>query len=136
MNRKIFIFILGFVLVFTPFAFSYAGIVPECNTGPIDKDTGQYVNACDFDYFMKLINKVIEFLLFKIATPLLALIIMYVAYIYLTSGGSSEKVGKAKHIFFNVVIGYIVALGAWLLISAILSSLGVDESTSGMFLDK
>jgi hypothetical protein len=52
----------------------------------------------------------------------------------LTSGGNSEKATKVKHILGNVVIGYVVALAAWLIINTILSSLGVDSSIGSMFL--
>lgn len=102
------------------------GIVPRCNVGPIDQATGNYINACDFNYFMRLINNIIKFLLFVIATPLVALIIVYVAYLFLSAGGSAGQTEKAKHILFNVVIGYVIALSAWLIINTIMTTLKVD----------
>lgn len=105
-------------------------IVPRCNVGgvtEIDQETGQYKVPCDFNYFMKLINNIIKFLLFVIAAPFLALIIMYVGYLYLTSGGSNQT-EKAKQILFRVVIGYVIALGAWLIVSTIISNLKVDPT--------
>ncbi len=110
------------------------GIVPKCNTGEIDKVTMAYKNPCDFDYFMQLINRVIKFLLFVIAAPLLGLIIIYIAYLFLTSGGSSENLTKAKHILMNAVIGYVIALAAWLIINTILNALGVHSGVGSMFL--
>jgi hypothetical protein len=104
------------------------GIVPRCNYGEIDAQTGQYKVPCNFTFFMKLVNNVIKFLLFVIATPLIALIIMYTAYLYLTAGGNSGQVEKVKHILFNAVIGYIIALAAWLIIKTILTSLNVDPT--------
>lgn len=104
------------------------GIVPKCNVGPINMDTGQYETPCNFKYFMDLINAIIKFLLFTIATPLVALIIMYTGYLYLSAGGSASQTEKAKHIFLNVIVGYVIALGAWLIINAILSALNVDTS--------
>lgn len=126
MNRKIFTFVFAFFLVFSPFAFSLAagGIVPKCNTGAIDTKTNQYATPCDFNYFMLLINNIIKFLLFTIVTPFLAIIIIYVAYLFLTSGGSNQT-EKAKHILWNVIIGYVIALAAWLVINTIMSALGV-----------
>jgi uncharacterized membrane protein YeaQ/YmgE (transglycosylase-associated protein family) len=44
----------------------------------------------------------------------------------LTSGGSAEKVTKVKGILKNVVLGYILALIAWLLIKTILTTVGFD----------
>lgn len=114
----------------------YSGIVPVCNTGPIDTKTGQYSNPCNFNYFMALLNSIIRFLLFVIATPLVALIIMYTGYLYLTAGGSAGQTEKAKHILFNVVVGYIIALAAWLIVNTIVSSLLPKETDINTFLDK
>ncbi len=103
------------------------GIIPACNVGPIVASTGMYANPCDFNFFIQLINNIIKFLLFVIATPLVALIIMYTGYLYLTSGGSNQT-EKAKHILFNVVVGYVIALAAWLIINAIITSLNLDPT--------
>lgn len=110
---------------------TFSGIVPVCNTGDIDPETNNYVNACDFNMLMTLINKVITFLLITLATPLFALIIIYVAWLYLSAGGSSENVTKAKKILKNALIGYVIALAAWLIVKTILISLGF---TGPMFL--
>ncbi|MFA6392560.1 MAG: IPT/TIG domain-containing protein [Candidatus Paceibacterota bacterium] len=111
-------------------------IVPTCNTGEIDKVTGQYKNPCDFNYFMLLLNNLIKFVLFTIATPLVALIIMYTAYLFLTAGGSAGQTEKARHILFNVVIGYIVALAAWLVVNTIMTTLLDKNAEINTFLDK
>jgi hypothetical protein len=111
------------------------GIVPRCNVGPIDQATGNYATPCDFNFFMLLVNNVIKYLLFVIATPLIALIIMYTAYLYLTAGGNSGQVEKVKHIFFNAVVGYVIALGAWLIINTIITSLNVDKDIN-TFMDR
>ncbi len=71
---------------------------------------------------MELINNVIKFLLFTIATPLAALIFVYAGFMLLTSGGSSEKMTTAKKILTNLIIGYVIALAAWLVINTILTS--------------
>lgn len=111
------------------------GIIPECNTGVVDTKTGQFSNPCDFNYVMQLINNIIKFLLFTIATPLVALILMYTGYLYITAGGNSGQTEKVRHILFNAVVGYIIALAAWLIVNTIVSSLKVDTSIN-TFLDK
>jgi hypothetical protein len=112
-----------------------SGIVPRCNVGDIDKNTGQYKTPCNFTFFIKLINRIIKFLLFVIATPLIALIIMYTAYLYLTAGGKTGQVEKVRHILFNAVVGYVIALAAWLIINTIISSLNIDPSIN-TFMEK
>lgn len=96
---------------------SKKGIVPDC--------TGED-GMCTFDDFMTLINNVINFVLFVLATPLVAIIVAYAGWLYLSSGGSSENVSKAKKILKNAIIGYIIALAAWLIIKTILVTLGFN----------
>ena len=111
------------------------GIVPRCNIGGINMQTGQYNVPCDFNFFIDLINRVIKFLLFVIATPLVAIILMYTGYLYISAGGNSGQVEKVKHILFNAVIGYVIALAAWLIVNTIVTSLNIDPSIN-TFMDK
>lgn len=146
MNKKLFGIVVAFVLIFTPFIFSTViysnttkveatttggGVVPDCgkvvtSKGADGKETSTITN-CTFTDLVELVNNVIEFLLFNIATPLIALILMYTGYLYLTAGGNSGQTEKVRHILFNAVIGYVVALAAWLIVKTILSSLNVDS---------
>lgn len=153
MLNKIFSFVLAFIiisssplLVFAAKTVEFNGLVPKCNTGDVitipavTKEVNgktivlvpakyEYENPCDFEMVMAIINKVITFLLVTIATPLFALILIYVGWIYLSAGGSPETVTKAKHIFKNVIIGYVIALAAWLIVKTILSTLGFEGET-------
>jgi hypothetical protein len=150
MIKKISLFILAFAIIFTPpIMVLGAPLVPACNTGDVKtipavtgKDTSgktiiivpekyEYANPCDFNTLMTLINNVINFLLITLATPLFALILIYVGWLYLSSGGSSENVTKAKKILKNAFIGYVIALAAWLIVKTILTTLGF---TGPMFL--
>ena len=110
-----------------------SGIVPDCgkvvtSIGADGKEVVTMANPCTFKDLIQLVNNVIKFLLFDIATPLIALILMYTGYLYLTAGGSSSQTEKVRHILFNAVIGYVVALAAWLIVKTILSSLNIDPS--------
>lgn len=108
-------------------------IVPDCNVGPIEKIidpvTGKaigakYAKPCDFKYVMELINNFITFLLFTIATPFIALILVYAGWLYLSSSASPKNIDTAKTIFKNALIGYVLALAAWLIVHTIMTSLG------------
>lgn len=140
MNKKIFGFIFAFIVIFTPTAVSFAaGIVPDCGKvvttiGADGSESSTINNPCDFNYFMELLNNVIKFLLFTIATPFIALIIMYTGYLYLTAGGSAGQTEKAKHILTSVVFGYLLALGAWLIVNTILKSFNIDDPEIKTFL--
>lgn len=121
-------------------------IVPNCGTftpilGPdgkpqvdsvTQKPTGaqEIKNPCNFDSAMQLTNNVIDFLLKYLATPLAAIALCYAGAILIFSGGSGEKKTKAKRIILNVIIGYIIALAAWLIIHTILyDALGFKGET-------
>lgn len=104
--------------------FDGKSLVPTCNTGVIGAD-GNYVNKCDFNMIMALVNKIISFCLIYLATPLFALIMIYVGYLYLTASASSENISLAKKILKNALFGYIISLAAWLVIKSVLATLGV-----------
>ena len=125
-----------------------AGLVPDCGkiikvekkdaSGNVmlDKDKQPIMESvvaepCNFNSFMTLINNVINFLLFVLATPLVVIILIYAGFNLITSGGSAESITKAKKMIKNVIIGYIIALVAWLVVHAILTSFGF---TGPMFL--
>jgi hypothetical protein len=125
--RKIFIFLFALVLVCAPLCATYAytaggGIVPNCNTGPLNAQ-GEYVNKCDFNQLINLVNSIIDFLLFYIASPIAAIIFVYAGFKLLTSGGSSEAMTSAKKMMGNMIKGYIIALAAWLIIHTIAVSI-------------
>ncbi|HLP86659.1 MAG TPA: hypothetical protein VK153_02175 [Candidatus Paceibacterota bacterium] len=123
MIKKVIPFVLGFAIIFSVPLISFgAKLVPECNT--IVNNSGGFDDPCDFNMVMTIINNIISFILITLATPIFALIIIYAGWLYLSSGGSSENVSKAKHIFKNALIGYVIALAAWLIVKSILAALG------------
>ncbi|MCC6323641.1 hypothetical protein IT400_02510 [Candidatus Nomurabacteria bacterium] len=112
------------------------GIVPDCNkTGETSADpdlptASKYTTACDFKMLGMLVNNVITFLLVYFATPLAAIIFAYAGFLLIFSGANEHNKGKAKSILGKVLVGYVVALAAWLIIHTILTSLGFPTSWS------
>ncbi len=100
------------------------GLVPRCNIGNIVGT--DYENSCDFDDFMEIINRLINFVLFVLATPLFAILIMYAGFLYMFDGGNEKNISQAKSIFKNAMFGYGIALVAWLVVKTILVSLGFN----------
>lgn len=109
-------------------------IVPDCGqvVTTTDPATGKEVSTmatpCNFEFFMQLINNIIKFLLTVLAVPLVALIIMYTGYLYITAGGNASQTEKAKGIMFKVIIGFVIALAAWLIINTIVTSFNLDPT--------
>lgn len=100
------------IVALAPFAALAQGLVP-C--------TG--VENCDFNKFIELIQKVINFLLFSIAMPLAAIVFAWAGIMMLTAGGNEQKVTEAKEIFWWVFVGFIIALAAWLIVDTITEAL-------------
>jgi hypothetical protein len=116
-------FVIVFILLAMPALSLAAGLVP-CG--------GAKEPACDWNGFMSLINTVIHFLLFDMAIPLAAIMFAYAGFELVSSGGSTEKRGIAKKVFTSAVIGLIIAVAAWLIVSTVLSILGYDGSWIGL----
>ena len=87
---------------------------------------------CTFDHVMELVNNVVNFVLFKMAVPIAAIMFAYAGFLMITAGGeSAQSRGKAKTIFTNVAIGLVIAVGAWLIVHTLLNILGFDGAWLG-----
>jgi len=88
------------------------GIVP-CGTS--------YANrACTICDFFVLIQNIINFFLFVLA-PLVTLAAIYIAFLFMFSGGSPAKITEAKGKLWLVIIGIFWVLGSWLVLNTILN---------------
>lgn len=107
-------------------------ITPPLPPPPPPSDTGtglvKCTENCGFYELLDLINRVIDFILFKMVVPIAAIMFAYAGFELVTSGGSTEKKSKAKSIFTNVAIGLIIAVAAFLIVQTILSIVGYDKS--------
>ena len=74
--------------------------------------------------FFQMIQNIINFLLFELSIPLATLGFIWAGFLYLFSGGSEDRVGTAKRVFTQIVIGLFVAFSSWLIINFVLNMLG------------
>ena len=77
-------------------------------------------DQCTFTDLINQIQTVINFLIFKIASPLAAVMFAYAGFLYVTNRGNESQIKQAHDIFWNVFIGLVIALAAWLTMSFIL----------------
>jgi len=77
---------------------------------------------CDFDALVKLAENVLDFLIF-LAVLIAAGLFVWAGFLYLTAGGSQDKVKQAHGVFWKVAIGLVIVLAAWLIVNLILSVL-------------
>ena len=88
------------------------GIVP-CGTS--------YAQApCTVCHFYKLLQNIINFILY-ITASLATLMATFIAFLFLFSGGSPQRITDAKSKLWLLVLGIAWVLGSWLLINTILN---------------
>ena len=101
-----------------------SGLIP-CGNNVQNK---QVTDPCTYEDLITLVQTIIDFLIFKLAAPISALLFAYAGYLYLTNGGNESQIKQAHDIFLNVFWGFILALGAWLLVKFFLDFLIGDTS--------
>src|SRR3989344_1730509 len=123
---KIFNFtLLFFILIF---AFSIFNTAFAQDSGLVICGVGD-AKPCTICDIWALADKVINFLLFTLATPILIVVLIAGGFIYLTSGGNPKKTETAKGLITSAIVGIIIAFAAWLIVDTILKTLVNDEFT-------
>ncbi len=119
MSKKLafFIFIVSVVavLVATAVQTSAAPIVPQVSAQPGSVEGGP-LRACDL---LTLYNNILRFGIYA-ATVIATLMLTYAGFLYITSSAKIGNIEKAHGIFTNVIIGFIIVLVAWLIVSTLL----------------
>lgn len=117
-------FAFSFVVFFIPFFASAASplegsIVPACSYGPFE-------GACGFCDIFQLAQNLINF---AVAFSVLVATIMFVyaGFLYFSASAKHDNIKKAHGIFWKVFIGFVFILGAWLIVSLIMSTLLNDK---------
>jgi len=117
---------------------SFSGLIPcgvekftaQTTINNVVYEAGQ-TKPCGWNDLISLINKVLNFILFKLAIPIGAIMFCYAGFLLITSGGDTEARGTAKKIALGVVKGLVFAAAAWLIVHLILDTLGYDGSWIG-----
>ena len=97
--------------------------------GPLVSCDGLNCRACDL---AQLAQKLINFLIL-LSIPIAALLIAYAGFLYFTSGVSEslDNLGTAKRVLWDGLIGFLIAISAWLIIQTLLFALLKDEYYKG-----
>lgn len=115
---------------------------PPVSTNPtLTTDSGAGLvpctDKCGFDDILKLINKIVNFLLFTLAVPISAIMFAYAGFLMMVPGSeSASKKQQGKDIFLNVALGLVFVAGAWLIIHTILVIAGYNTGFSWFGLEK
>lgn len=121
----IFVFSIVFSLFGVVFVAEAKGLVP-CGGGAGEP-------FCDFDFLIQLTQNVIDFLIVVIGIPLATILFAYAGWLYMSAGGDPGKIARGHQIFRNVLLGLVIALAAWLIVSTISSALLKESFKSSFF---
>jgi len=70
-------------------------------------------------------------LILGLVGSLTLIMFVYGGIMFLISGGSSEKVAKAKNILVAAVVGLIIVFSSWLIVRFVTDTLGTTERFTG-----
>lgn len=111
-NKKIFTIILLGIIFIPQITLAQSDKIVPC--GGID---------CDTCHLFELIGNIINFILWKLITPITVLALLIGGILLLTAGGSEQQIARGKSIAWNTVLGFIIAFGAWLIINTLLNTI-------------
>ncbi|MEI7709111.1 MAG: hypothetical protein WCI76_00145 [bacterium] len=98
---------------------------------PNPNQNNEITNPCSFKDAITMINTITNFILYKMAIPICAIMFAYSGFLMVSSGGSSESLGRAKKIFTSTVMGLAFVAGAWLIVKTVITTLGYDATWIG-----
>ena len=123
--------ILATLVVLVMFLMPFVGLaqdIPGLDTTIVPCDGG--AKACGFCDLVQLSQNIISFLV-GFSVIVAVLLFVYAGFLYLFSGGSEENIKKAHKLFRSVFIGFILILGAWLIIDTIMKAFVGDNPDFG-----
>jgi hypothetical protein len=120
-NKKIAIFSIIFFVFF--FLLSFDAVLASDPFGAGQVDETIVLEASDP---RSIASRIINISLGFLSIIAVSLIIL-AGFLWMTSGGNEEKVTKAKNILKNALIGLIIVLSAWGIVSFILRSLDPSD---------
>lgn len=117
--KKILIILIFLITLFTANLVYAVGI----HTGPLVPCGRAGQPDCTLCDLWVLGSNLINFISFNLAIPAATLLFVTAGVFFLISGGSEDKVARAKTIFTNTVIGLIIIFCSWLIIDTLFKTI-------------
>ncbi|MFA5024361.1 MAG: hypothetical protein WC523_05360 [Patescibacteria group bacterium] len=124
---KFFIFIFGLLGLFWAANFALAQGGADFGIEAVNNGLNNSLVANDPRI---IIGRIIQIVLSFLGVIALVLI-MYAGFLWMTSEGDEEKIGKAKQILKNAIIGLIIILSSWAITTFLLSRLSEAMGING-----
>ena len=88
-----------------------------------------YCNICQLCHLFAMLINIVTFLFICLVPPMAVLGIVGAGLSVMFAGGDPSKLKRAKDIMKNTVIGLVLIYGAWVIVSSILTVIGVVDWT-------
>lgn len=120
LNFLILVFVFSFLVFSTPY-FAFAQPFP-----PLVQCGYPGQNPCGPCDLMSLANRIVDFAFKMLILPLAALGVLASGIVLLTAGGSQTQIEKGKSMLWAIIIGFFIAVSAWVIINTILGNLVIE----------
>jgi len=125
MLKKIVLFVSFLFIILSAISFSLP-VQAQTTTSIIDPKAAAYEEGnYSLDDILIIVISASRWIL-GIVGSLALLMFIYGGFTFLTSAGSSEKIGQAQKIIVAAVIGLIIVFASYLIIKFVLQSIGLD----------
>ncbi len=127
-SRKLKILLLLALFSVPTFIFAQAsGLVP---CGAVSSGNYSLLNptyylqatSCNFCYFAKLIQNIVNFLV-MVTIPISVAMFAWAGILFFTATGNPKRITRARSIFRGVLIGFIITITGWLVVQIVLQSI-------------
>jgi len=103
------------------------GFVAHAQSGPIV--TCKTPESCNLNALFQTLSNVMDRLL-QLATAMAVILFAWAGMLYLFSGVEPAKRKQAHNIIVATVVGFLIALSAWLIIEVLVNTLDVEPDFS------
>ena len=87
------------------------------------------IEECDTCDAVLLAQRIVRFFIY-LGLVLATGLFVYAGVLYVTSGQNSENISKAHRVFWSVLIGLVIVLGAWLIVDIVMKTLYGDGTNA------
>lgn len=109
-----------------------AGFVRHIMPCGWDVDYDGDIDECQFCHLWQLASNIVNFVTFNLALTVAPILFVVAGVLFLTSGGSEERLKKARAIFLNTIIGLVIIFCSWLLVDTIIKTVAGRDEESGL----
>ena len=96
------------------------GLVP-CGCDTNNNERIDENEQCGFNDLLLLIQNLLDWIVL-ISIPISAVMFAYAGWLYMSAQGDKNKIQSAHTVFVNVTIGFMLVLGAWVIVYSIASA--------------